>query len=273
MQNIHLTSVNPVYHKGNLSLCDNNWHYENIITGCAQLFYIIEGECVIEINGNSHIAKPGQFFFIPSHSTRTLYTKKDKTVKKYWIHCSLNCGDKNFSDLINLPFFIEVKACDNEIVENLFKNILAKNNDTSLVSKLEQKAEIIKLLAYYVQNSENSQTNFDYDDKITFIINYIENNLTSNLTLKNISEMLHFNPSYFIRYFKAVTGFTPTAYINNKRIILARKLLIDPKIPIQDIGAKVGFQSPHYFSRYFKKKTGLTPSQYRRYTINTYKVK
>ena len=271
MQNNLLSGVNPIYYKGDLTICDNDWHYDKIVSGCDQLYYIIEGECIIEINGIHHVAKHGQMFFLPSHSTRTLYTKKDKTVKKYWLHCSLPCGENNFSDLIKLPFFIDVE--DKELVENLFKSILARNMDISLIGKLEQKADILRLLAYYVQKSGNLQNDFEQDSKISYIINYIEKNLTKPIVLEELSEMLHFHPSYFIRYFKAATGFTPMSYINNQRVILAQKLLLDVKIPIQDVGAKAGFQNPYYFSRYFKKKTGFNPTDYRTYAVKVYKVK
>ena len=270
MQNDLISNVNPIYYKGDLSICDKNWRYDNIVSGCDQLYYIIDGECIIEINGIHHVARAGQMFFLPSHSTRTLYTEKNKTVKKYWLHCSLSCGNKNFSDLIKLPFFIDIE--DKKLVENLFKSILVKSRDTSLTGKLEQKSDILKLLAYYVQKSGNSPNAFEQDSKISYIINYIEKNLTKPIALKDLSDMLHFHPSYFIRYFKAATGFTPMAYINNQRVILAQKLLLDVKIPIQDVGTKSGFTDLFYFSRYFKKKTGFSPTDYRHYAVNVHKV-
>ena len=271
MKSEALSNVNPIYYKGALSLCDNNWHYDNIVAGCDQMYYIIEGECVIEINGIRHIAKPKQLFLLPSHSTRTLYTEKGKTVKKYWLHFSLPCGTKNFFELINLPFFIEVT--DHKSVENLFKSILAKDKDLSLIGKLERKADILRLLAYYVQNSSNSQISIEHDERLASIINHIEKNLTQSLTLESLSKMLHYNPSYFIRYFKAATGYTPMAYINNQRVLLAQKLLLNVKIPVRDVGTKAGFPNPHYFSQFFKRKTGLSPSEYRNYAVRIYKVK
>jgi len=257
MQNELLSGVNPVYCKGGFALCDNNWHYSNIVVGYDQIYYIIEGECVIEIDGVRHIAKPGQMWFLPSRCQRTLYTQKDKTVKKYWMHCLFQCGEKIFSDFIKLPLFIEVD--DGEAVENLFKSILAKSGNPSLVSKLEQKADILHLLAYYIQNSGNSKIKIDQDAKISWVINYIDNNLTNHLTVEQLSEMLHFNPSYFIRYFKAATGVTPMHYINNQRVLLAQKLLLDVKIPIHEVGRWQVFKACIIFLGILKRKQDLIP--------------
>lgn len=271
MQKNTLSNVNPIYCKGDLTICDNNWHYDNILIGYVRLYYIIEGECIIEVDGIRHIAKPGQMFFLPCNSTQKLYTEKNKTVKKYWVHCTLPCGEYDFSELINLPYFIEVK--DRQTIESLFQNIIAYKSDISLTDKLNQKADILRLLAYYIQHEDNSRIDIEFDTQISYIIDYIDNNLSENLSLENLSSMVHFHPSYFVRYFKAATRLTPMSYINNRRIRLAQKLLLGEKIPIQDIASKVGFKSPHYFCRCFKQKTGFTPTEYRYTAIQTYKVK
>ena len=271
MQKNTLSNVNPIYYKGDLTLCDSNWHYDNIVIGYDRLYYIVEGECIIEVDGIRHIAKPGQMFFLPCNSTQKLYTEKDKTAKKYWIHCTLPCGESDFSELITLPYFIEVK--DRQAVESLFQNIIACESDISLTDRLKQKADILRLLAYYIQHEDNSRIDIEYNTQISYIIDYIENNLSENLSLESLSSKVHFHPSYFVRYFKAATHLTPMAYINNRRIRLAQKLLLGEKITIQDIASKVGFKNLHYFCRYFKKKTGFTPTEYRKTAIQTHKVK
>lgn len=271
MQTSTLSNVNPVYYKGDLTICDTSWHYDNIVIEYDRLYYILEGECVIEVDGIHHIAKAGQMFFLPCNSTQNLYTEGDKTVKKYWFHCTLPCGEKDFSELMRLPYCIEVK--DKAYVENLFKNIIDKEKDISLIAKLEQKADILRLIAYYTQNEDKTRIDIEYNKQISYILDYIENNLAEDLTLKNLSDKLHFNPSYFVRYFKAATNLTPMAYINNRRIRLAQKLLLDEKMSIQGISVKVGFKNLHYFCRYFKKKTGFTPTEYRSTALKTHKIK
>ena len=63
------------------------------------------------------------------------------------------------------------------------------------------------------------------------------------------------------------------AYINNRRISLAQKLLLDEKLSIKEISIKSGFQDPLYFSRYFKTKTGFTPFEYRGTSLLKHNVK
>lgn len=260
-----LTQVNPFYYKGGLAVCDNNWRYTNIMIGYDKFYYIIEGECVFEIDGAKYTAKPGQLFLLPSKSTQSLYTEHNQTVKKYWFHCTLLCNKQNFTDLIELPPFITVDNTD--FVESLFQSILARSTDSSLTAKLEQKSDILKLLSYYVRLSDHSNKTVNYDSRIAYVISYIEDNLTKNLTLQELSSILNFHPSYFLRFFKNATGYTPLEFIQNKRISAAQKMLLDETLPIQEIGLKSGFTDSHYFSRRFKKATGFSPTDYRKYSI------
>ena len=144
MNDAILLKVVPEFFKGALTLCDDWWHYDNILVGYDRFYYIVEGECIIEINGVRHVAREGQLYFLPDGSTQTLYTEEGKTVKKYWIHCRLRCDEKAFSSFLKLPFFVEVDSP--QVVEQIFQNILSRSGDETLSAKLEQNAEILKLL-------------------------------------------------------------------------------------------------------------------------------
>ncbi len=271
MEGTIISDVNPVYFKGDLSLCDENWHFHNILIDYVRIYYIIEGECAIEVDGVYHKAKPKQLFLLPSGSVQSLYTEENKTVKKYWLHCALPCKEKDFSNLLNLPIFIDVDEPD--FVESTFQNILACENGLSLAAKLEQKAEILKLLSYFLTKADTSKINVEHDKKISYIISYIEKNLHRQISLEELSSLLHLHKNYFVRYFKAATGFTPNAFINDRRIKLAQKLLLDENISIGDVSTLTGFKDPCYFSRYFKKKTGMHPTLYRDVAMWRHSVK
>jgi len=255
--------VNPVYFKGDLTKCSHEWYFDDIVVGYDKFYYIMEGECVIKVNGVDHIAREGQLFFLPCNSTQSLYT--DSMVKKYWFHCNLPCGDKDVTELLRLPYFINVE--DVAQVEQMFKSILSKERNPSLTAKLDQKAEILNLLSFYIGMSENCNLNVSEDSRISFVISYIEKHLAEDIKLEDLSILLHFHPNYFIRFFKERTGLSPKAYINNLRIAAARQMLLDESVSIQDVGTRTGYNNSHYFSRYFKKKTGLTPSEYQMIAI------
>lgn len=104
--------------------------------------------------------------------------------------------------------------------------------------------------------------------KIYEIDDYIANNLTKNIRAVDMAKHLYFNPSYFSRYFKRLTGDTFTDHVHRYKMKAACRYLLNSNEPIENIGLKVGFQERTYFSKVFKKYIGETPSQYR----NSHKI-
>lgn len=66
------------------------------------------------------------------------------------------------------------------------------------------------------------------------------------------------------RRFRAATGSTPIAHVQNLRIEEAKRLLETGDSSFEDIAAEVGYENAAFFRRLFKRCTGLTPGQYRR---------
>ncbi len=95
-------------------------------------------------------------------------------------------------------------------------------------------------------------------------MNYISTNFASPLTLQDVADELHLNPSYFSRVFKQSFGFTFKEYLTHVRIEEAKRLLGNTDYSLLDIAVAVGFDNQSYFTSVFKKYTGVTPGQYRK---------
>lgn len=93
---------------------------------------------------------------------------------------------------------------------------------------------------------------------------YIQENLHGDLSLTSLAGVVYLNPSYMSRLYKQLTGIKITDYINSVRIETAKKILCEGEHRIQDIAARVGFDSASYFSVFFKRITGMTPQEYRK---------
>jgi AraC family transcriptional regulator len=79
-----------------------------------------------------------------------------------------------------------------------------------------------------------------------------------------VSGQVGYSPHHFLRLFWAVTGETPGAYIRNRRLAEAARLLAEREDRILDIALEYQYQSQAALTRSFKRATGVTPGQYRR---------
>jgi AraC family transcriptional regulator len=61
------------------------------------------------------------------------------------------------------------------------------------------------------------------------------------------------------------TGVLPHAYVMERRLQVARELLINhPELSIEQITVRLGFSSSSHFSSAFRRWSGLTPTNFRR---------
>lgn len=102
-----------------------------------------------------------------------------------------------------------------------------------------------------------------YSPLIQKVITAVDSEITSDLSLKAMADMLNVNPSYLSTLFKKETGFTLTDYVNKKRTDYAAHLLKTTNLQIQSVSQYCGIYDVNYFTKIFKKYTGKTPKEYR----------
>ena len=68
----------------------------------------------------------------------------------------------------------------------------------------------------------------------------------------------------FKRRFRAATGYSPIAYVQQLRVQRAKRMLAGTREPIDEIAWKVGYEDASAFRRLFKRITRITPGSYRR---------
>lgn len=104
----------------------------------------------------------------------------------------------------------------------------------------------------------------EWIDSITKAIDYIEKNLTEDLSVERISSHVLISPFYFQKGFSMLCGFTVADYIRQRRLAQAASELISTQDKIIDIALKYGYDSPDSFTKAFIRFHGITPSSARK---------
>lgn len=95
-------------------------------------------------------------------------------------------------------------------------------------------------------------------------INYIEENITEELTMENIAKRAFVSSFYFQKGFSILCGFSVGEYIRQRRLTIAGSELVSTDGKIIDIAMKYGYDSPDSFTKAFTRFHGVTPTAVRK---------
>jgi AraC-like DNA-binding protein len=98
------------------------------------------------------------------------------------------------------------------------------------------------------------------NEKIQTIIAYINQNLTTPLTVSSLAVRFYISPDYLMHLFKKETGYSIAQYITTKRLVLARSL-IEKGIPLTTVCYDSGFKNYSTFYRAWKHFFHTSPSK------------
>ena len=94
-------------------------------------------------------------------------------------------------------------------------------------------------------------------------LNYINDNLSDNLTLADIAAYAGFSRNYFSTIFADLNGLSPWDYITIQRIEMSKNLLCSTSFSVTEIAERCGYRNLANFNRQFKRIVGCSPREFR----------
>ncbi len=99
-----------------------------------------------------------------------------------------------------------------------------------------------------------------YDGKIQQVLSYINENFAQELSVDALAEQVFLSKYHFMRLFKAQTGTTVYAYVRQKRLMHAARMIREG-VSAQKAAADSGFGDYSAFHRAFKESFGISPGR------------
>lgn len=147
-----------------------------------------------------------------------------------------------YSELLNVSF------SDEDAAKNLIMELLYKLN-----------AEQYRI--QYVKNRVK-------ENVTSQVLRYLKDNLSKEITLNDLAELVHLEKNYLVRIFKSAYGQSPISALISMRMERACDLVANTDIPITEIASLCGYSSPSYFTAEYKKHYGITPLAQRKNNTN-----
>ncbi|WP_284645485.1 response regulator transcription factor [Paenibacillus silviterrae] len=114
-----------------------------------------------------------------------------------------------------------------------------------------------------MRTSMESETRNDREHAVEKIKQYIQRNLTEDVSLQAVADYMYMHPVHISRIYKFETGENLSDYILRLKMELAASMLANRSLKNYEIALQLGYQNPNYFNKVFKKYYSLTPQEYR----------
>ena len=189
----------------------------------------------------------------------------------YYIHMIVNSGELQ-NILQELPDFMQIS--DVSYVKALFERLYNLYNTGLSEDELMMQSLLLELIYFLKKNflSQRSRQGGRGGNckVIEDTLEYIRDNLTTEMDLTLLARRASFSRIYFHKLFKASTGRTIHQYIEEQRIKKAINLMISTDMTLSQVAYDCGFSSQSYFCYAFKRNTGKTPRAYAKEIANQY---
>lgn len=124
--------------------------------------------------------------------------------------------------------------------------------------------KVINLLNYILLEIKDI-LDFESNNKhIIEIIKYINMNISEPISLSTISSHINLSKEYISYIFKKETGKTVTDYINERKLFIAKEMILGTNYALSYISERLGYENYSYFTKVFKKRFDISPKELRK---------
>ncbi|NLP34842.1 MAG: AraC family transcriptional regulator [Clostridiales bacterium] len=250
------------------------------IHDCHEIYYSISGGKQFLIDNKSYKIKPGDIFFInpyeSHHLTQIEQGEHERIVLS--IHPELLKQLSTASTALDYcfkyraPGFSHRISLDKDQQQRFMYYILKLTSLSGYAEDVMERVIFTELMVYLnkafntqIQNLEmDTDHNYQYDEQVGEILEYINQNISSQITIDHLANQFYLSKSYICRIFKQATGTTINKYLTARRISIAKSLLSEGMY-VNEVYEKCGFRDYSNFLKSFTKAVGISPKKYALY--------
>ncbi len=118
------------------------------------------------------------------------------------------------------------------------------------------------LMAHYIRSCVQD-SGIGADKDVAAVVEYMYDHIDEKINIAELAQQRHLTHTGLIGKFKRVYGCTPNEYLIKLRINLAKRLISEGQLRINEIALQCGYSNAYYFSNAFHKYLGVSPSTYR----------
>lgn len=258
-----------------------HWHYY------MEILYMTQGVARINSDKEEYILHCGEMIIFHPKTVHAIFSDNGSPVHFIGLKLDISRINMNsnyspklrsifrFAEKNHLHTVFTTKQVINMNAKQTIQSCLKEYNNQKYCYDLVIRSELYKLLIEilrcwqekgFVIGSEIYDEDGRYD--IYNITEYIDENLNSDLRVKDIANACGMSYSHFAKKFNQVYHEACKSYIEDMRIHKVKDFLIFTNFDLTYISQETGFSDSSHMIKSFKKATGYTPIEYRKTQIN-----
>lgn len=239
-----------------------HWHEE------IQLIYVDEGSLNMTVGNRKSALNAGDVQMINPCEVHSL---KKSSAKFLSVHFSRVFVQSFFETAESYGYVLEEGSQERREMVFLMQKLLAvERNNFDEYSSLVKYSLLLKMLRLLLTRCRTEKTVSIYgtsrslDDDVIAVKQYIEANYHRKIMTADYENLLHFDATYVMTYFKKQTGMTIMGYAIKERTKHALGDYLTHDIPIGEAAKKNGFCHYNHFTKACHKYYGASPTEIKR---------
>ena len=168
-------------------------------------------------------------------------------------------------------FYSKLKAGKLSISKKDVRKII---KDLEYLSNLQDRKELRShyiehmIVQNYIHKRQQDISPKGYPESIVKVIQYMTEHLDEKIDIDALAELVHMSHVGLLKKFKQYTGHTLAHYLIRLRMSLAKQLLLENTLRINEIAVRCGYANSYYFSNAFRSYYKVGPREFRERMLN-----
>ncbi len=237
---------------------DTTYHILRNSSEIMVIEYVLEGNGYIVLDGKTYPVTKDTIYCLHRGACHHYYSDSNDPFTKIFLNVS---GD--FCEQLLLTYHLsDFHFFENTDLKPVFQKILTTIQGSGTDSEMQFSLqgiflEILARLSF-------SQYTTKHSEEAIRLKSYLDSHTETLVRGEELAGCVFRSQDYCQKLFIREFHTTPYAYHLNRKMQIAKQLLVGTSLSVEEIAEKLGYGDGHYFSNLFLKKCGCRPSAYRK---------
>lgn len=244
-----------------------------VISQRPKIFFQLEGRNLVTHPSGETIVNVGEILIIQAktpHLEKRLYNRSryahiytNLTNQRYVFHAYTRCANpsKKQYNIANSYIDHHKNAFVLQMLNELCENALRNSACFTALSQSLLQSILLQLMLILKQPHIGAGEHPIIHNCKQLIYEHLQD---ANLSVSLLAEHMQINPDYLSRVFSKYSEQRLVTYISECRVNLAKEILSNLNVSVEEASALSGFTDRGYFTKVFSRIAGMTPTQFRK---------